>query len=318
MSSYRTIQLVLVLIACAILGAHLVDSKYNGFFCERSSEKNEPCVIVKPIETSDQTIGFSDIYKTHLHIQSNKATKFLLDNIGCELPNLKFYEVNNCSVEILQRKHFANMTKLETLSLADNLIQGISKDVFCDLKVIKSLNLSGNKLGSPKQIKNNFLTPMTSLQVLDLSANNMTKLWRERIKILVNLESFFMSNNNLKTLHIDSFANNTKLSWIKLDGNKITTLKVEVFEALSNLKSVDLTGNLCINSSFGSENLKSLIQVAKHLRNSCQSVEKKCFEGCLTRSPVDFSFLILASFSLCLYILILTFLCVLKKFSSAH
>lgn len=321
-----------------MLGVLSANSVNNGFFCGRPEREflaaRNSCVIVNPIETDNQTIRGAInhdhiyIYKTHLCFQSNKATKFLLENVGLYLPNLTFYEVNNCSIEILKQKHFANMTNLETLSLANNLIKNVPNEVFSDLKMIKSLNLSGNKLGSSNKT---FLTSMTSLQVLDLSTNNIKKFWLKRLKTLVNLEWFFMSNNQLETLNNTSFAENTNLSWIKLDGNRIKALEVNIFENLSKLKYVNLTGNACGNSSFGSENHKSLMQMILHLNKFCQpeeSIENKNLNNsCQMLEKSDksssgwslnnYSFLIIASLSLCLYILILILLCLFIKMISS-
>ena len=71
---------------------------------------------------------------------------------------------------------------------------------------------------------------ITSLKILDLSLNNITKIWQRAFYSLVDLQILDLSGNSITTLHSQTFYNNTRLFRLDLSQNSITDINPSTFQ----------------------------------------------------------------------------------------
>lgn len=79
---------------------------------------------------------------TGLKFQPNKKTKYLPENLNEIYLNLEVYQADNCTIQEISKINFAELRRLEILSLEYNQIEKIPGDTFEDLFSLKYLSLS--------------------------------------------------------------------------------------------------------------------------------------------------------------------------------
>ena len=84
---------------------------------------------------------------------------------------------------------------------------------------------------------------ITSLITLDLSQNNITKVWQRTFYSLGYLEKLDLSVSSITVLHPQIFQNNFRLRSIYLYRNKITSLDPDLFKNTLELESFGLQDN---------------------------------------------------------------------------
>ncbi|KAF5285549.1 hypothetical protein FQA39_LY16614 [Lamprigera yunnana] len=164
--------------------------------------------------------------------------------------------------------------RLESLSLANNSLSDLQKNIFENLKQLRALNLSHNNF-------NNFLC--ANVQELDLSYNKLTKI-NVSCKVL-QINRLYLSHNLLESIphhflpllsyldlsfnkitHTNSFKYLPYLTKLYLNNNDIITID-GAFSNLDNLIELNLAGNNIVNiepSHFSHIALKTL-----NLNNNC-------------------------------------------------
>jgi len=89
-----------------------------------------------------------------------------------------------------------------------------------------------------------FLTwNITKLTLLDLSQNNITKIWQWAFCSLANLMHLDLSGISITTLDSQTFYNNTRLFWLSLAKNSITYIHPLTFQNNVNLLFIDIDEN---------------------------------------------------------------------------
>jgi Leucine-rich repeat (LRR) protein len=119
------------------------------------------------------------------------------------------------------------------------------------------------------------------LRSLYLDGNNLTSIKNYYFKSLRNLNLLILSNNKLKTIEKDSFADLTRLEYLYLYGNKITRIDKCIFNRLVALKRLELQRNKL--TSLDSELFKqnSNLQNLNLYNNSLSRVDYDLFDGLL-------------------------------------
>lgn len=182
-------------------------------------------------------------------MRENPKFRFLPINVFEKFPNLKKYWVTSCGVRKISKLNFKSLFKLESLDLKDNQIEWIDGDTFDDLRSLKDLDLSVNKLA---RIDENWL------------------------KNLVNLEELNLSSNQIKVLSGEIFYVTTKLEKIVLSFNEIERIEPEVFGNLLSLRFLDLSENRCIDERFGDDywaspslNASQFTEIENEIKGNC-------------------------------------------------
>ena len=155
---------------------------------------------------------------------------------------------------------------LKELRLENNLIEQIEDSALSDLRELRLVNFSSNRLVAlpPSIFQNNVnlrelylannslsaLAPavfsrLDQLVLLDLSRNMLTSQWiRERMfHGLIRLVILRLSFNHLATLDASIFKDLISLQALYLDNNRIETIRADAFLLLANLHVLDLSNN---------------------------------------------------------------------------
>lgn len=141
---------------------------------------------------------------------SHNRIQFIDGAIFVDIPQIEVFKCNNCQLFQLRTPDFIIPEKLQTLSLANNVIQDLSELHPNLLKIVRHLDLSGNQIRHI-QYKEHFAKSQL-LQSLDLSYNNLS--------------------------HIEDCAFcNTSLSTLNLGHNGIRSVNPDMINYVSNIPS---------------------------------------------------------------------------------
>lgn len=206
-------------------------------------------------------------------IDQNKEVGFLPEKIAEILPRLTRYVARDCAIKHVNEKHFEKLHELEDLNLNENEIDSIAGDSFKDLKKLKVLSLSGNRL---RLINPKWFETMKKLQKFSVNSNQVKHLHEGTFGKLTNLHQIDLSYNKLSSLEKNLFNNNSKLQDIKLNNNNLEIIPSTTFDRLNRIKFVALEQNVCVNQHYGndpncngSQNVFDVIQMKKFLMWNC-------------------------------------------------
>lgn len=156
---------------------------------------------------------------------------------ACELNKLN---ISFNKIAILNEKHFFNLTKLITLDLSHNRINGLPSAIFSYMPNLVSLNMSYNQL--------NFLSPRTFhnlnyLKHLDISNNPLTIINQEDLKGLKNITHFIVRDCLLSNLNSAVYQEISQVEYLDLSGNRFEFVRSDEFKYLTNIKYLNLQRN---------------------------------------------------------------------------
>ena len=134
----------------------------------------------------------------------------------------------------------ASGKRLETLSLRSNAISSIDKDAFKGCSVLKTLDLSNNRLSSIVCVN------------CSTFSNKTTSLFAA---LRHSLTTLLLSYNKIMTIPKRSFLGFKILKVLSLDHNMIRWISLKAFQDLSNLKFMLLRGNPLISVAASRINL---------------------------------------------------------------
>ncbi|XP_044259138.1 protein artichoke-like [Tribolium madens] len=135
-----------------------------------------------------------------------------------------------------QSDFFRSLLAIETLSLSNNNLQQLNRNVFTHNKVLNKLNLTGNYLDN-----GDFLNVLTKLEYLNLSFNNFDS--NINLTVLSNLKELDISFNNLHQIPFNFLAGLKFLQNLNLSNNKIAKVTLGCFRDLQRLRIIDLSNN---------------------------------------------------------------------------
>ena len=179
-----------------------------------------------------------------LYAQSSKL--FVKDpTLLVYAPNLRHVYLQNNFLLSLKRPIHATNNRIETLDLSNNFCSH-----FCrtnDGQYVKHLNLSHNDLGQDfeKDTDGTICKTFTSLQVLDISFNEIISLPKLFLKNSNNLKYINASGNRLSSWIVD-IENMSNLTFLDLSENKLATLSADT---CSQFERAFQRSNLTINLS---------------------------------------------------------------------
>ncbi|KAM9433635.1 leucine-rich repeat and fibronectin type-III domain-containing protein 5-like [Salvelinus alpinus] len=143
-------------------------------------------------------------------------------------------------VTSIKRKDFANMTRLQDLTLSRNTISFIMPHAFADLENLRALHVNSNRL---TQISNDTFSGMSKLHHLILNNNQLTLIHLGAFNDLLALEELDLSYNNLESIPWEAIQRMTSLHTLSLDHNMIDYIPEETFSLLQKLNRLDVTSN---------------------------------------------------------------------------
>lgn len=98
--------------------------------------------------------------------------------IGSVFPFVQELFLINCSIDKISRHDFADLNHLIELNLSENCIVELPGDVFNDLRLLKVLILTSNKI---RFVNVNLFDALISLELLNLLENSRISKKREKI-----------------------------------------------------------------------------------------------------------------------------------------
>ncbi|CAG7718947.1 unnamed protein product [Allacma fusca] len=145
-------------------------------------------------------------------IQSLEGTSLL------SMRSLEVLDLSRNRLNEIPRDFFNGMNKLRDINLGVNQLRTISASVFEGLPNLKALNLMDNNLLT---FPSAALEPLASLTMLTLDYNRISALVPMKIH---NITKLSLSNNLIRDIPSDTFANFPNLVTLNLYGNLIESL----------------------------------------------------------------------------------------------
>ncbi|XP_078608002.1 uncharacterized protein LOC144879965 [Branchiostoma floridae x Branchiostoma japonicum] len=138
-----------------------------------------------------------------------------------------------------------NMSDLSSLRAAPTILEldlanigRLSKRALLPLENLTNLNISNCSLARVPILRH-----LVTMQVLDLSWNNITTLPPEAFSTMTDLTHLRLSNINLSSIEPNAFAGLSSLQHLSLENNQLKTLPRNLFMPLRSLELLDLYNN---------------------------------------------------------------------------
>ena len=188
-----------------------------------------------------------ELVKTHEFIQAREiyGGKLALSTISERLGHSNFSSIRELSLVNQNIKSFdldpiEALDNLRSLNLENN--QLTSLEGLLELNRLRILCVNNNKIASLDSTHGNetYLV-LTSLHVLQLASNGITKLRPLQLHKLPSLKALFLQNNDISTL--DGFEEFPSLIELVLDRNKIKYIADKDLTSLKNILELHLEDN---------------------------------------------------------------------------
>ncbi len=112
-------------------------------------------------------------------------------------------------------------TTTKNLYVFKNSIESLSQEDFLELESLEMLDLSQNQL---TELPDFVFEPLSSLHNLDLSANQIVHISKDSFAGLEHLERLYLYSNLIESIHPAAFDGLQQLLELKLQGNKLAIL----------------------------------------------------------------------------------------------
>uniref|UniRef100_A0A336LW85 CSON001803 protein n=1 Tax=Culicoides sonorensis TaxID=179676 RepID=A0A336LW85_CULSO len=222
----------------------------------------------------------------------------------------------------LHHDSFRGLTELKDLSLAENGLYEVPKEVFCPMYSLKTLNLSRNHLNDVKSLlfsdwgkgpsapgkacntgletldlshndinilPDNSFTALRSLTILNLQGNLLSEVADRSFVGLVSLQLLNMSNNKMIALPPELFQSTRKIRQIFLQNNSITVLAPGLLEGLDQLEVLDLSRNALSSEWINRDTFAGLIRLLdlNLSNNKISRIDRQVFRGLYSLQQLD-------------------------------
>lgn len=215
-----------------------------------------------------------------------------LINIGESLkyfPSLKKINFDNNEINNIKRDlGLLNTVKLVEFSAANNDIEVIDKETWWRMAdSLKSLNLAGNRLQDVPYMAVRFLK---SLEIVDLSRNNINRLYNTFPFKFDQLKELYLHNNKIQDIQpIFFYWVSNSLDVLDLSGNRINNVTDETFGYLPQLGSLDLSHNEIRNLHVGQMSFMQRLRNLNLSFNKIKYVPEQIFIGLIHAENIDLS-----------------------------
>uniref|UniRef100_A0A8D8FFN5 Chaoptin n=1 Tax=Culex pipiens TaxID=7175 RepID=A0A8D8FFN5_CULPI len=186
---------------------------------------------------------------------------FKLMELSLDFANLEWIQCKRCGMMMLAEQWFKRVKRLKKLSLEDNMITMISREMFSHNRRLAYVNLDGNPLEWLEIASD-------SLEVLSCAGCNLVQLNSNCFDALPKLQTLDLRSNKISSIDSTTFVNNRNLWRLILDDNNLTAFP-----------EINLTSNtikiMCIddNPLQPSQELFKMKQLYKvfNLRKECSA-----------------------------------------------
>ncbi|VVC86564.1 unnamed protein product [Leptidea sinapis] len=173
---------------------------------------------------------------------TNNALKTYWPDPFSDVPNIKILSFSQNELTEVTPDLFTNINTVQDLDISYNKLVTINAFDFKHLQYLKRLNLQSNLL---KRLPVEALSPMKSLEDLDLSKNGIQDvlLRRTKVEVISSLKRLSLSGNRLRSIVKDSFPENNSIEFLDLSNNIIEVVEEEAFQTCVSLKELNLAQN---------------------------------------------------------------------------
>ena len=103
--------------------------------------------------------------------------------------------------------NYSRLVHLEVISIRNNQLSGdIPWVALCEMKCLRELWLSGNRLTSRLDCAADYLSQMRSLTHLDISCNYISGFIPQEVRLLTSLHVLALSDNQITGYQIISYT----------------------------------------------------------------------------------------------------------------
>uniref|UniRef100_A0A3Q4G0U0 Toll-like receptor 13-like n=1 Tax=Neolamprologus brichardi TaxID=32507 RepID=A0A3Q4G0U0_NEOBR len=236
------------------------------------------------LHMSETSLSF-EVYRAILQT-AYSLQEFQMDNIkkwiddglidvACQIPSLRTVDVRNSEIHNITEHMLQSCSNLTELNLSFNNINSMADNALQSMTQLRSLILQNNELSElPVAVQR-----LTTLEVYDLSINDISELYCPYFWNLTSLTILDLSHNQISYVSECVFQNVNNLKILNLENNKIMSFidtfkdKLQTLEFL-NLRNIDI-----MNFIQGDFHSLSSLQYLYIDLDECDSVDEGGFEG---------------------------------------
>ncbi|NXQ52667.1 LRC32 protein, partial [Anthoscopus minutus] len=157
---------------------------------------------------------------------------------------IKYLELSNNFIQNLSGSNMPGFGQLEYLDVCFNQLEAVSATALAQLPRLRSLLLGSNYLDRNYLANGEAFHLLRNLEVLDLSVNNLeSHMAHWYISNLTSLRVLDLSGNAMTKLLAGTFRNSLQLRQLDLSNNYIMEIQEGVFEPLEELEVLNLALN---------------------------------------------------------------------------
>ncbi|NWS32668.1 LRC32 protein, partial [Polioptila caerulea] len=157
---------------------------------------------------------------------------------------IKYLELSNNFIQNLSGSNMPGFEQLEYLDVCFNQLEAVSATALAQLPRLRSLLLGSNHLHRNYLANGEAFHLLRSVEVLDLSVNNLeSHMASWYISNLTSLRVLDLSGNTMTKLLAGTFRNSLRLRWLDLSNNYIMEIQEGAFEPLEELEVLNLALN---------------------------------------------------------------------------
>uniref|UniRef100_A0A3Q2V4I5 Toll-like receptor 22 n=1 Tax=Haplochromis burtoni TaxID=8153 RepID=A0A3Q2V4I5_HAPBU len=202
------------------------------------------------LQMSETSLSF-DVYRAILQtayslqeLQMDNIQKWIDDDfidVACKIPSLRTLNVSSSEIYTLKENMLQSCSHLTNLNLSFNNIKSMADNALQSMTQLRSLILQNNELSElPVAVQG-----LTTLEVYDLSINDISELYCPYFWNLTSLTILDLSHNHI------SYIFDCTLEFLYLKNNELINLFQGVFSNLSSLRYLNLDVRMCNNVEEG-------------------------------------------------------------------
>lgn len=209
---------------------------------------NQTCLASQQLESLDASANrLTSLPATWLEKCESSLVHLKLDkNQIEEIPpqsfanatHLQSLDLSSNNIRLIADESLTGASKLNVLRIANNSLETVETMALAELE-LESLDLSSNRLAEIPAA----LGRLAKLRKLDLSRNNISKLYQFMLNKLSSLHSIDLSKNRLASIGPFIFSDSAELYSIDLSQNNITIIFKDAFMKCPKLRKLILANN---------------------------------------------------------------------------
>ena len=247
-------------------------------------------------ENSDQRFNYSNlsmirqIYKEHNYYSLFEIVDTQIDSIPENaFTNMCFGQIrlSNNQIKYISNSSFIKMDYLTRLELNQNKLESIDGLISSlDVTSLAILDVSANRI---RRIEAKFPPNLKSLTLLFLNNNEIEFISDFTFENLVNLGTLYLDNNKLKKISQFTLAKLVKLSALYFSGNLLEMIEDGAFNTLGNLATLTLSNNLLVDPKAAVFGNLTKVTSLKLDSNKIRGFREETFSNCKLLSSLDLS-----------------------------